>query len=78
METAPHSIARYGCSNAAYSDLYPSCMNPEAVKDIVQAFNEKTGFREATVPLNPVILLPGLGASGLQAALDRVRCHPLR
>ena len=50
-----------------------SCVSPGRVDEVVRAFKEKTGFTEATLPLNPVILLPGLGASGLQAALDKVR-----
>lgn len=45
------------------------------MKEIVSAFRAKTGgdrSAEASLPVNPVILLPGLGASGLQASLDRV------
>lgn len=48
-------------------------MIPGQVDEIMRLFKEKTGAKGTTTPQNPVILLPGMGASGLEALLDRVR-----
>jgi len=58
------------CQSLSQSLLPLSC-DPEYEEEPAQAFIRKTNFKVGDLPLNPVILLPGLMGSSLEATLDR-------